>query len=155
MEKESFQADIAGRFLQIRRDLYGDNNRKMALAIGEDERVVSAICTGKRAPGLTTLLKLISSNTDVDANWLLVGRTPHTTPRPYTEPEVASTAETFPIADGCPWERYDAAQQEIGSLRERLASASATIAKLKQRLSTEGEKTNSTSALTPLEPISV
>lgn len=148
MEKESFQADIAGRFLQIRRDLYADNNRKMALAIGEDERVVSAICTGKRAPGLTTLLKLISSNTDVDANWLLVGRTPHATPRPYTEPKVAFATETFPVADGCPWERYDAAQQEIGSLRERLARASVTIATLQQQLSTEREKTPSASAPT-------
>ena len=52
------------------------------------------------------------------------------------------------IADGCPWERYDAAQQEIGSLRERLARASVTIATLQQQLTTQKEKTPSASATT-------
>ena len=164
MDKVDFQVNIADRFLQIRRDLYGDNNKKMAYEIGEDERVVSAICTGKRAPGLTTLLKLVASNPQVDANWLLVGRVPRADVRPYRadeSEELASIVAEPPAeygnppahhADGCPWERYDAAQQEIGSLRERLARASVTIATLSRDNSDLRKKTDSPSAPTPLEP---
>ena len=66
-------------------------------------------------------------------------------PAPY---RTAPAHHTSPTEAGCPWERYDAAQQEIGSLRERLARASVTIATLQQQLTTEKEKTPSTSATT-------
>ena len=46
----------------------------MASEIGEDEKIVSSICNKTRALGITTLLKLLLANPDIDANWLLVGR---------------------------------------------------------------------------------
>lgn len=73
-QKEEILPQIAERFLQIRRKLFDDNNREMSSKIGEDERVVSAICTGKRSAGLSTILKLLDAVPDVDANWLLFGR---------------------------------------------------------------------------------
>lgn len=73
-QKEEILPQIAERFLQIRRKLFDDNNREMSSKIGEDERVVSAICTGKRSAGLSTILKLLDAVPDIDANWLLFGR---------------------------------------------------------------------------------
>ena len=73
-QKEDLLPQIAERFLQIRRKLFGDNNREMSSKIGEDERVVSAICTGKRSAGLSTIIKLLDAVPDIDANWLLFGR---------------------------------------------------------------------------------
>lgn len=67
------QAEIALRFLQIRRDLFGENNREMSNAIGEDERIVSAICSGTRPLGQSTLMKLLLGVPTIDANWLLTG----------------------------------------------------------------------------------
>ena len=113
MEKEDFQVQIADRFLQIRRNLYGDNNRKMALQICEDERVVSAICTGKRAPGLTTLLKLLSNNPQVDANWLLIGRVPNNTALTQQE-------ETASHVDMVSLEKYEKKVEECALLRAEL-----------------------------------
>jgi predicted transcriptional regulator len=73
-QKEELLPQIAERLLQIRRKLFDDNNREMSSKIGEDERVVSAICTGKRSAGLSTILKLLDAVPDIDANWLLFGR---------------------------------------------------------------------------------
>ena len=73
-QKEEILPQIAERLLQIRRKLFDDNNREMSSKIGEDERVVSAICTGKRSAGLSTILKLLDAVPDIDANWLLFGR---------------------------------------------------------------------------------
>lgn len=164
MEKEDFQQQIASRFRQIRRNLYGDNNRKMASEIGEEERILSAMCVGSRNIGLTVILKLLAANPDIDANWLLTGRIPKADALPYKndEEETLMSMVAEPPAeygnppahhtDGCPWERYDAAQQEIGSLRERLARASVTIATLSRDNSDLRKKTDSPSAPTPLEP---
>lgn len=74
VEKNELQDQISDRFLQIRRDLYEENNRFMSEQIGEDERVVSSICTKKRAVGLVTILKLLNANPNINANWLLLGR---------------------------------------------------------------------------------
>lgn len=67
------QAEIALRFLQIRKNLFGENNREMSNAIGEDERIVSAICSGTRPLGQSTLMKLLTGIPTIDANWLLTG----------------------------------------------------------------------------------
>lgn len=74
------------------------------------------------------------------------------TPMPLAS-ESPAPYRTSPVhhalaSDGPGWERYDQAQQEIGSLRERLARASVTIATLQQQLTTEKEKTPSASATT-------
>lgn len=164
MEKVNYQVQIADRICQIRADLYDDNNRKMAIAIGENENILSAICRGQRVPGFTTILKIVASCPEVDANWLLVGRVPRPDSKPYRadESEELASIVAEPPAEygnppahhtgGCPWERYDAAQQEIGSLRERLARASVTIATLSRDNSDLRKKTDSPSAPTPLEP---
>lgn len=65
--------EINDRFLQIRREIFGDNNTEFAQRIGEDDRVVSAICRKSRSAGQTTILKLLQSMPEVDANWLLTG----------------------------------------------------------------------------------
>lgn len=164
MEKEDFQQQIAQRFLQIRRNLYDDNNRKMASEIGEEERILSAMCTGSRNIGLTVILKLLYTNPDIDANWLLTGRIPRASVLPCKNDEESLMAPVtdepaeygkLPVhhTDGCPWERYDAAQQEIGSLRERLASAASTIATLSRDNADLRKKTASPSAPTPTAPI--
>lgn len=67
------QTEIANRFLQIRKDLFGENNREMSNAIGEDERIVSAICNRTRPLGQSTLMKLLLGIPTIDANWLLTG----------------------------------------------------------------------------------
>jgi len=126
MEKVDFQVDIANRFLQIRRNLYGDNNRKMALLIGEDERVVSAICTGKRAPGLTTLLKLLNQNPQVDANWLLVGRIPNSSMPVH---EVQTKEESLVPLDVVSLEKYEKKVEECALLRAELNTLKAQAAR--------------------------
>ena len=65
--------EINDRFLQIRREMFSDNNTEFAQRIGEDDRVVSAICRKSRSAGQTTILKLLQSMPEVDANWLLTG----------------------------------------------------------------------------------
>lgn len=65
--------EINDRFLQIRREMFRDNNTEFAQRIGEDDRVVSAICRKSRSAGQTTILKLLQSMPEIDANWLLTG----------------------------------------------------------------------------------
>ena len=163
MEKLDCQAGIAERIVQIRSNLYGGNNRKMANSIGENENVLGSICLGNRPPGLSTILKIVNSNPDIDANWLLTGRIPRPAVLPYKNDE-----ESLPVAaeepaeygnppdvhtDGCPWERYDAAQQEIGSLRTRLEQSAESVARLLKENSELRKNPVSPSPATPEAPI--
>ena len=133
MEKEDFQVEILERFLQIRRKFYDDSNRKMASAIGENEKNLSSMLCGSRNIGLTSILKLLNANPEIDANWLL-GRIPSPEPKPNaaeeeTAPMVAAE-DLEPFGDAAIpnlrrendrlWQRYDEAQQLIGSLRAEL-----------------------------------
>ena len=165
MEKVNYQVQIADRICQIRADLYDDNNRKMAIAIGENENILSAICRGQRVPGFTTILKIVASCPEVDANWLLVGRVPRPDSKPYRadeSEELASIVAEPPAeygnppahhAGGCPWERYDAAQQEIGSLRTRLEQSAESVARLLKENSELRKNPVSPSPATPEAPI--
>jgi hypothetical protein len=134
MEKEDFQVEILERFLQIRRKFYDDSNRKMASAIGENEKNLSSMLCGSRNIGLTSILKLLNANPEIDANWLL-GRIPSPEPKPYTHDEeetsslvAAEEPEPYGITTIADlrrendrlWQRYDEAQQLIGSLRAEL-----------------------------------
>ena len=115
------------------------------------------------------LIKILEVYHEISPDWLLLGKgkmlrqdskkapaRPFSTGEDTTQPLAAESPAPYrttpvhhsPSSDGCPWERYDAAQQEIGSLRERLARASVTIATLQQQLTTEKEKTPSASATT-------
>lgn len=117
----------------------------------------------------SVIAKILNFCPEISPDWLLLGKgkmlrqdskkapmkpyaTDEDTPMPPAD-EVPAPYRTTPVhhshaSEGCPWERYDAAQQEIGSLRERLARASVTIATLQQQLTTEKEKTPSASATT-------
>lgn len=124
-----------------------------------------------RGSGLNsdTLVKILENCPEISPDWLLLGKgkmlrqdskkapaRPFSTGEDTTQPLAAEAPAPYrttpvhhaPLSDGCPWERYDAAQQEIGSLRERLSRASVTIATLQQQLTTEKEKTPSASATT-------
>ena len=160
MEKEDFQVEILERFLQIRRKFYDDSNRKMASAIGENEKNLSSMLCGSRNIGLTSILKLLNANPEIDANWLL-GRIPSPEPKPYaaeeeTAPMVAAM-ETEPYgrpkADYVPWSRYDAAQQEIGALRTRLEQSAETVARLLKENADLRKNPVSPSPVTPKAPI--
>lgn len=160
MEKEDFQVEILERFLQIRRKFYDDSNRKMASAIGENEKNLSSMLCGSRNIGLTSILKLLNANPEIDANWLLTGRIPRPTTKLYekneeravlmaSEPKVPYGSKTDTVS----WERYDAAQQEIGSLRTRLEQSAESVARLLKENSDLRKKPASPSPATPEAPI--
>lgn len=162
MEKIENQVEIACRIAEIRAKMYDGVNRKMARAIGENENILGAICSGHRAPGLTTILKIVNANPDVDANWLLTGRIPRPTTKLYekneeravlmaSEPKVPYGSKTDTVS----WERYDAAQQEIGSLRTRLEQSAESVARLLKENSDLRKNPASPSAATPEAPIFV
>lgn len=162
MAKEDFLYLIATRFSHIREKFYGGNNRKFAIAIGENENILSAMCSGSRNIGLTTILKVLDAHPDIDANWLL-GRIPSPESKPYsrdeeeTAPMVAAEESESnngrPEADSVPWSRYDAAQQEIGALRTRLEQSAESVARLLKENSELRKNPVSPSPATPKEPI--
>ena len=163
MAKEDFLYLIATRFSHIREKFYGGNNRKFAIAIGENENILSAMCSGSRNIGLTTILKVLDAHPDIDANWLL-GRIPSPEPKPYTHDEEEATslvaaeeAEPYgrPKADSVPWSRYDAAQQEIGALRTRLEQSAESVARLLKENSDLRKNPALPSPATPEAPIFV
>lgn len=65
--------EVNERFLQIRRQMFGDSNAEFSKKIGENDKIVSAICNKSRSAGQTTILKLLQSMPDIDANWLMTG----------------------------------------------------------------------------------
>jgi hypothetical protein len=161
MKNVSQTAQIGERFLQIRNDFYDAKNRKMAIAIGENEGIISSICGGTRPIGLTTILRLANANPDVDMNWLLTGRFPKKA-QPYKmdeAPSVLMAAEpSEPYGkktDSVSWERYDAAQQEIGALRTRLEQSAESVARLLKENSDLRKNPASPSPATPEAPIFV
>lgn len=75
---------LRGQFLQICRDYFeGSTYVDIGKKIGENDKIISAICTGSRELGLTTIIRLLKSTPEINANWLLVGHGEMTnTPRP-------------------------------------------------------------------------
>lgn len=131
MEKEVFQSQISGRFLQIRESLYGGNNRKMASDMGVNENILSGMCCGSRIIGLTDILRLLESIPEVDANWLLLGR--RHTPRPYdfNEDDLLSiVASESPEPYGLPKDTPQAVRLLIQKQQDTINHLSSTVDKL-------------------------
>ena len=150
-------------------EYYGLNPYSMSVKISVSEGTIRKFLAGQIGMKVETLTKILTIFDDISPDWLILGKgemfrqnCQKAPTKPYSTEEngTSMAAEqpkhyrstpahhTSPTEAGCPWERYDAAQQEIGSLRERLARASVTIATLQQQLTTEREKTPSTSATT-------
>lgn len=72
-KKDDKSTAINERFNQIRDSFFDGDNKLFAAKIGEKEQNLSSICTGSRSVGLATIMKLLRSIPDVDANWLLMG----------------------------------------------------------------------------------
>ena len=150
-------------------EYYGLNPYSMSVKISVSEGTIRKFLAGQIGMKVETLTKILTIFDDISPDWLILGKgemfrqncqkapvrsfsTDEDTPMPLASELPAPYRTTHvhhsPASDGCPWERYDAAQQEIGSLRERLSRASVTIATLQQQLTTEKEKTPSASATT-------
>lgn len=150
-------------------EYYGTTPNMLERKIFVSEGTIYKFLSGKIGMKVTTLVKILENFPDISPDWLILGKgemlrenyqktpvrsfsTDEDTPMPLASELPAPYRTTHvhhsPASDGCPWERYDAAQQEIGSLRERLSRASVTIATLQQQLTTEKEKTPSASATT-------
>ena len=150
-------------------EYYGLNPYSMSVKISVSEGTIRKFLAGKIGMKVETLTKILVIFDEISPDWLLLGKgemlrenCPKAPTKPYSteengtpmaaeqpEPYRSTPAHhTSTTEAGCPWERYDAAREEIGSLRERLARASATIATLQQKLSTERGKTPSPSAPT-------
>lgn len=166
-------------------DYYGLNTSQFEKKIFSSNGSIRTVLNRGSSLNVSTVIRILENCPEISPDWLLLGRgemlrkntqiSETTPPKPYnTDDETASSAaesQARPISEvpnkrrspqpqplnGCPWERYDAAREEIGSLRERLAQASATIASLKVQLDNEREKTPSASpsATTATEPILV
>ena len=119
--------------------------------------------------GASIIAKIVHYCPEISPDWLLLGKgkmlrqdfkkapmkpyaTDEDTPMPMASeapaPYRTAPVHHAPASDGPSWERYNEALIEIGTLRERLSRASVTIATLQQQLTTEREKTPSTSATT-------
>ena len=149
-------------------EYYGINTRQFEQKIFASSGQIYKYLSRGSGLNSDTLVKILENCPEISPDWLLLKKgkmlrenCQKTPVKPYSTDEnetmmaadKPATYNATPIhsavlADGCPWERYDAAQQEIGSLRERLARASVTIATLQQQLTTEKEKTPSASATT-------
>lgn len=67
--------DLRSRFLQICRQYFRDDTfKEMSDKIGENDKVLNAICNGSRELGLSTIVRLCRSTPDIDINWLISGR---------------------------------------------------------------------------------
>ena len=156
--------DLTERVKQII-EYYGLNPYSMSVKISVSEGTIRKFLAGQIGMKVETLTKILTIFDEISPDWLILGKgemlrenckkAPNRPIQTEDESQASNVVEEQPSfsrpspvhlsSDSNPsWERYNDALIEIGSLRERLASASATIAKLKQRLSTEGEKTNST-----------
>lgn len=89
---------------------------------------------GDSALSTDKIIHILITFDDINPDWLLLGKgkmlrkldnVMADAGAEYLRPQPQSSY------DGPGWERYDAAQQEIGSLRERLAQAEANIATLR------------------------
>lgn len=150
-------------------EYYGLNTRQFEQKIFASSGQIYTLLSRGGGLNLTTICKILENCNEISPDWLLLGKgemlrgncqkaptKPYSTeengtPMAAEQPEPYRSTpahHTSPTEAGCPWERYDAAQQEIGSLRERLSRASVTIATLQQQLTTEKEKTPSASATT-------
>ena len=150
-------------------EYYGLNTSQFEKKIFSSNGSIRTVLNRGSSLNVSTVVRILENCPEISSDWLLLGKgkmlrqdskkapiKPYTTdedtpmplaselPAPYRTTHVHHS----PASDGCPWERYDQAQQEIGSLRERLARASVTIATLQQQLTTEREKTPSASATT-------
>ena len=149
-------------------EYYGLNTRQFEQKIFASSGQIYTLLSRGGGLNLTTICKILENCNEISPDWLLLGKgkmlrqdSKKAPTKPYSTeengtpmaaeqpvPYRTTPVHHAPLSDGCPWERYDAAQQEIGSLRERLARASVTIATLQRQLTTEKEKTPSASATT-------
>lgn len=118
--------------------------------------------------GSSVIVKILNNCSEISTEWLVLGEgkmlkndseKSQKSSKPYPVKEehlpVASEDTTPMSQPSTLWARYDAAQQEIGSLRERLAQAATTIANLHNELIESRKKQPSPSAPTTSEPILV
>lgn len=124
------------RILQIRKDLFDENNVSFAKKIGETATIVSSICCGSRPAGLTTIQKIVDNIPEIDANWLMRG-----------EGVMLKQQPVSPQSDTVSLDKYEKKVEECALLR-------AELARLQTALNQEREKSQSTSAPTSMEPIS-
>lgn len=68
------KAELNSRIKQIRTTMFGENNRKFAQAIGENEQTLSQICIGNRNAGQAIISKILEALPDISADWLIAGR---------------------------------------------------------------------------------
>lgn len=150
-------------------EYYGLNTSQFEKKIFSSNGSIRTVLNRGSSLNVSTVVRILENCPEISSDWLLLGKgkmlrqdskkapvrsfsTDEDTPMPLAAEAPAPYRTTHvhhsPASDGCPWERYDAAQQEIGSLRERLSRASVTIATLQQQLTTEKEKTPSASATT-------
>ena len=150
-------------------EYYGLNTSQFEKKIFSSNGSIRTVLNRGSSLNVSTVVRILENCPEISSDWLLLGKgkmlrqdSKKAPTKPYSteengtpmaaeqpEPYRSTPAHhTSPTEAGCPWERYDAAQQEIGSLRERLARASVTIATLQQQLTTEREKTPSASATT-------
>ena len=149
-------------------EYYGLNTSQFEKKIFSSNGSIRTVLNRGSSLNVSTVVRILENCPEISSDWLLLGKgkmlrqdSKKAPTKPYSTeengtpmaaeqpvPYRTTPVHHAPLSDGCPWERYDAAQQEIGSLRERLARASVTIATLQQQLTTEREKTPSASATT-------
>lgn len=128
--------EVNERFLQIRRQMFGDSNAEFSKKIGENDKIVSAICNKSRSAGQTTILKLLQSMPDIDANWLMTGVGQMQRPISQTVGNVShSTAVGVNVNGNDINISYDPLLPTVESLSESVAKLTAQNAQLLGELS--------------------
>ena len=134
--EEVQKAELSNRIWQIRQSLFDDNNRVYSQKICVNEQALSQICSGKRNAGIEIVQRILENIPEISPDWLLLGRgkmlrqndAMYETDREgaqYKAVEGNDGWNRVTIADlqrenERLWQRYDDAQQLIGSLRAEL-----------------------------------
>ena len=133
--------DLTERVKQII-EYYGLNPYSMSVKISVSEGTIRKFLAGQIGMKVETLTKILTIFDEISSDWLILGK------GEMLRKNVQESVIPQP-ADNAMYEKV------VADLRSELAAAYRTIGQLEYRLQQEGEKTNSTSASTPLEPISV
>ena len=146
--------EMSDRISAIRAKLCSENNTIFAEKINKSTQYASALCTGASNPGKGMLEEILAAFPEVSRSWLYFGEGDmlKADPKPYESDreEMPHRDAEEPATFGNPspaylirendrlWQRYDEAQQTIGSLRAQLSQLK--------------EKLNSVSVQTPSAP---
>ena len=151
--EEVQKAELSNRIWQIRQSLFDDNNRVYSQKICVNEQALSQICSGKRNAGIEIVQRILENIPEISPDWLLLGRgkmlrqndAMYETDRKgaqYKEAEGNDGWNTVTIADlqrenERLWQRYDDAQQLIGSLRAELKQEREKLSSLSGQTASE------------------